>query len=150
MHAAEVVGTDLCTLPKRADAHVYIDASALRWRLIACIMFAWMCIVDKASADMEKALRIVENGLLLTGVGVVCFGLCLAGFSLLAPTQPPPSLNEGHGLAWAIGLMVTLAGLVPFTIGLAIRSRRKTGGRQVAAEPAVAAAERFHGPRELR
>jgi hypothetical protein len=65
------------------------------------------------------------------GVGIICFGLYLVGFSLFAPTQPPPSLNEGRGLAWAIGLMVTFTGVVPFAIGLAIRAGLRKSGRPV-------------------
>ena len=83
---------------------------------------------------MEKVLRIVGGGLLVLGVGIICVGLYLVGFSLFAPTQPPPSLNEGHGLVWAIGLMVTTAGFVPFTIGFAIRSGLKTRRLQVVAD----------------
>jgi hypothetical protein len=55
------------------------------------------------------------------GVAVVCLGLCLIGFALLAPRQPSPSLNEQLGLAWAIGVMIAFGGLVTFTVGLAIR-----------------------------
>ena len=74
---------------------------------------------------MEKVLRIVGRGVLVLGVGIICVGLYLVGFSLFAPMQPPPSLNEGPGLASAIGLMVTTAGFVPFTVGLAIRAGLK-------------------------
>ena len=95
---------------------------------------------------MERVLRVVAGALLLVGVGVICFGLYLIGFGLFTPTQPPPSLNEGHGLAWAIGLMLATVGLLPFSVGLAIRSGlKKAGTRAVAVEPAVAADDRRTG-----
>jgi hypothetical protein len=95
---------------------------------------------------MERVLRVLAGGLLLIGVGVTCFGLSLIGFALFTPTQPPPSLNEGHGLAWAIGLLVTMVGLLPLAVGLAIRSGLKKARRRAAAvEPAVAADDRRPG-----
>jgi hypothetical protein len=70
---------------------------------------------------MQKAFRIVGGGLVLLGVGTTCLGLSCVGFALFTPTQPPPSLNEGHGLAWFFGMMISLAGLAPLLIGLALR-----------------------------
>jgi hypothetical protein len=101
---------------------------------------------DRRAAGMERVLRVVAGGLLLIGVGLICFGLYLIGFALFTPTQPPPSPNEGHGMVWAIGLLVTMVGLLPFAVGLAIRSGfKKTGSRAVAVEPAVAADDRRPG-----
>jgi hypothetical protein len=91
---------------------------------------------------MQKALRAIGSCLALLGVGVTCVGLYLVGFALFAPTQPPPSLNEGHGLAWFIGIMISIVGLAALTIGVSLQSASKENTRVGAAEQAVAAAER--------
>jgi hypothetical protein len=75
-----------------------------------------------ADGIMEKALRSLGGALAIFGVGVTCVGLYLVGFALFSPTQPPPSMNEGHGLAWFIGIGSAVAGLLVSTVGLAVRS----------------------------
>jgi hypothetical protein len=77
---------------------------------------------------MERGLLTLAAALRFIGVAVACFGLYLIGFALFTPAQPPPSMNEGHALAWVVGLMITTAGLLAFSIGLAIRWGLKNGG----------------------
>jgi len=98
---------------------------------------------------MEKFLRVLAGGLLLIGIAVICFGLALIGFALFTPTEPPPHLNEGHGLAWGIGHLVALVGLLPFAVGIAIRLGIRMARVQASAvEPAVAADDRRDRPHD--
>jgi hypothetical protein len=98
---------------------------------------------------MRRAYEIAAKVFLLLGVGIIALGLWGIGFALFTPTQPPPSLNEGHGLAFALGSMSAFVGVLVASVGVVIRVGLKDAGRPSnAVEPAVAAAERLSTPLE--
>jgi hypothetical protein len=98
---------------------------------------------------MRRAFEIAAKVFWFLGVGIIALGLAGIGFGLFTPTQPPPSLNEGHGLAFALGAMTAFVGVLVVSIGVAIRVGLKDGGTPATAvEPAVAAAERLSTPLE--
>ncbi len=85
------------------------------------------------------------------GAIVIGLGVVMSGFGLLAPTDPPPSLNEGHAMAFVFGVVVAFTGLCVVAIGKAIAPGTvNIRARSVAAEPAVAVNERLPGPHEDR
>lgn len=97
---------------------------------------------------MRRAFDIAAKVFWFLGAGIIALGLAGVGFGLFAPVQPPPSLNEGHALAFVLGAMTTLVGVVLVSLGAAIRIGLKNGVPPTAAEPAVAAAELISSPLE--
>jgi len=96
-------------------------------------------------------MRVIREtaSLIFTVIGAIVIGLgaVMIGFGLLAPTDPPPSLNEGHAMAFVFGFVVAFIGIVGVAIGKAIApSTVNIRARSVAAELAVAADERLLGP----
>jgi hypothetical protein len=102
------------------------------------------------SADrdgMRTAFQLGSGALLVVGGGIVAIAAYMIGFALFAPTRPPPSLNEGHGLAFFFGVAAAFVGLVLVSVGVAIRvGLRRADSALTAAESAVAADDRRRGP----
>ena len=71
---------------------------------------------------MRTILHLVAVILLGLGAPVTALGLLALVYSGLAPAQPPPSLNEGPGLAGFFGLLFIASGLLSVTIGIVMLS----------------------------
>ena len=88
---------------------------------------------------MRTAFRISSVIFIAAGAVVIGIAAVLIAYSLFMPPQPPPSLNEGHGLAFFLGGCAAAIGVVSLSVGIAIRLGLRTPGDSlVAAEPAVA------------
>jgi hypothetical protein len=86
---------------------------------------------------MRDAARGVGTLFVAVGAAVVALGVVLLGWSLLAPTQPPPSLNEGHGLGFFFGIVTGFVGLAVIAIGKSIGGAGKPQAGGQAAQPGV-------------
>ena len=75
-------------------------------------------------------VRSVGRLLVAIGTAVGALGVVLLAWSLLSPAQPPPSLNEGHGLGFFFGIVVGFVGLAVVVIGKSVRAagKAKAGG----------------------
>jgi NhaP-type Na+/H+ or K+/H+ antiporter len=82
-------------------------------------------------ARVRTTFQVVAFLLLGLGVPIAVFGLLSLICSWLTPDQPPPSLNEGQGLADLVGRgLVTLGGvcvLLGVIIVLALRTNSAPG-----------------------
>jgi hypothetical protein len=81
---------------------------------------------------MRSVVRAAETFLVAVGAALVALGAVLLGWSLLSPTQPAPSLNEGHGLGFFFGIVIGLVGFAVMVIGRSIRAggKAQAGGRR--------------------
>ena len=86
---------------------------------------------------MENLVRGVRTFFVAVGAAFVALGVVLLGWSLLSPAQPPPSLNEGHGLGFFFGIMLGFVGLALIAIGKSIGAGGKAPVRGQAAQPGV-------------
>ena len=82
---------------------------------------------------MRRAIELAATTALVLGAAIVVLGVIGLGYAFFAPTQPPPSLNEGHGLAFALGLVTALVGVVVALVGLGIRSALRSGDSRLVA-----------------
>lgn len=71
---------------------------------------------------MRTIFQVASFVLIGLGVPVAGFGLLMLIYSWLTPPQPPPSLNEGLGLAHFIGWGLFAMGSVSVMIGGAVVS----------------------------
>jgi hypothetical protein len=70
---------------------------------------------------MKAILSTVATMIFALGIATVLLGLVMIGYGTLAPTQPLPSLNEGHAYAFVLGIVVTFVGLVGVAFGKAMK-----------------------------
>lgn len=71
---------------------------------------------------MRVAFRILSYLLLVFGAFTTPFGLLALFFAKAGPIHPPPSIDEGPGLASLLGWIIVTAGLVSALVGFAIRA----------------------------
>jgi hypothetical protein len=69
---------------------------------------------------MRGMIQILSILSLLLGAPVALLGAVAMLYAKLAPAQPPPSLNEGPGLAGFFGFSMTIFGLVSVLAALAM------------------------------
>ena len=69
---------------------------------------------------MRAVFQIVSVLSLVFGVPMALLGATALLYAKWAPVQPPPSLNEGPGLAGFLGFFVTIFGSVSVLVGLAM------------------------------
>lgn len=104
-------------------------------------------IVRQTGLSMKSFLGTVSAIIFALGIATGLLGVVMVGYGILAPKQPPPSLNEGHGYAFVFGIVVAFIGLGVAAVGRAIDSAvTRQASPRGAAEPAVAAAERPSDP----
>ena len=68
---------------------------------------------------MRTAFQILSVLFLVLGAPLALLGVTALLYANWAPVQPPPSLNEGPGLAGVLGLLMTIAGSGSVLLGLA-------------------------------
>ena len=75
--------------------------------------------------------------IIVAGVGaaVTFAGVFMVGFGVFGQKQPPPSLNEGHGLLFALGIATGVIGTLLLWTGLAVRAGLSREIRSAAAAP---------------
>ncbi len=99
---------------------------------------------------MKNFLGTLGTIIFAFGIAIGLLGLVMIGYGVLAPAQPPPSLNEGHAYGFVFGILVTFIGLAGVAIGRAIESAvTRPPPARTAAKPAVTADERLRGPNDL-
>jgi hypothetical protein len=69
---------------------------------------------------MRAVFQILSVLSLVFGAAVALLGAVALLYAKWAPAQPPPSLNEGSGLAGFLGFFMTTFGSVSILIGLAM------------------------------
>ncbi len=69
---------------------------------------------------MRGALQILSVLLLVFGAPVALLGAAALLSAKWAPADPPPSLNEGLGLAGLLGFFMTISGSVSVLVGMGI------------------------------
>ena len=69
---------------------------------------------------MRTVLRLLSVMLLMFGVPVALLGAIALADSAMVVPQPPPSLNEGPGLARFVGSLLLLAGVVASLLGIGV------------------------------
>ena len=69
---------------------------------------------------MRAVFQIVSILSLVFGAAVALLGATALLYAKWARAQPPPSLNEGPGLAGLLGFFMTIFGSVSVLIGLAM------------------------------
>jgi len=69
---------------------------------------------------MRAAVQILSVLALVFGAPVALLGVAAVLSGKWAPAQPPPSLNEGQGLAEFLGLLMAVFGSVSVLIGVAM------------------------------
>ena len=81
---------------------------------------------------MRTLFQLLAFVLIGLGLPAAALGLFVLGWSLFAPVQPPPSLNEGPGLGRLIGSLFLGAGSLSAFIGLitvlVLRATRPSDG----------------------
>ena len=90
---------------------------------------------------MQNLIRGVRPFFITIGAVAVALGAVLLGSALLAPTEPPPSLNEGHGLAFAFGVVIAFVGLAAIALGATFGGDTKDQTDSQAAQPAAETAD---------
>jgi len=82
---------------------------------------------------MKRLLQIAA--VIVAGVGAVCVlaGALVVVFGIFGQKQPSPSLNEGHGLAFALGSGTGIIGILLLWTGLAVRAGLSREIRSVSA-----------------
>jgi len=70
---------------------------------------------------VRAILQAVSVLLLIVGVPATALAIVALTYSWIAPVQPPPSLNEGPGMAGALGWMLLVPGGLAVIVGLAMR-----------------------------
>jgi hypothetical protein len=88
---------------------------------------AWQRRVPAECASVERTFinrpaQLVAVIFGVVGVVLTLGGILMVGFGVLGPKQPPPSLNEGHGLAFVLGIAALVVGLLVVWTGLAVRA----------------------------
>ena len=71
---------------------------------------------------MRGVIQILSVLSLLFGAAVALLGAVAMLYAKWAPVQPPPSLNEGPGLAGFLGFFMTIVGSVSVLTGLAMQA----------------------------
>jgi len=69
---------------------------------------------------MRALFQILSVLFLVFGTPVALLGASALLYAYWAPVQPPPSLNEGPGLAGFLGLFMTIGGSVTVLLGCAM------------------------------
>jgi hypothetical protein len=69
---------------------------------------------------MRTFLRAVSVVLLVVGVPAGVLATAGLSYSWLAPVQPPPSMNEGPGMAGLLGWMLLIPSAVAVIVGIAM------------------------------
>ena len=69
---------------------------------------------------MRAVFQILSVLSLVFGAAVALLGVTALLYAKWAPVEPPPSLNEGPGLAGFLGFFMTIFGSVSVLIGVAI------------------------------
>jgi hypothetical protein len=69
---------------------------------------------------MRAVFQILSVLSLAFGVAVALLGVTALLYAKWAPAQPPPSLNEGPGLAGLLGFFMTIFGSVSVLLGVAM------------------------------
>jgi hypothetical protein len=69
---------------------------------------------------MRTLLRAISVLLLIVGVLVGVLATVALGYSWLAPVQPPPSLDEGPGMAALLGWILFIPSAVAVVVGIAM------------------------------
>ncbi len=67
---------------------------------------------------MRALFQILSVLFLVLGTPVALLGASALLYAYWAPVQPPPSLNEGPGVAGFLGFFMTIFGSVSVLIGL--------------------------------
>lgn len=75
---------------------------------------------------MRAIFRVASVLLMIAGVVAVVLALAAFLYSAVTPTQPPPSMNEGPGMAWMIGWLLLLPGGSAVIAGIAMRIALRT------------------------
>jgi hypothetical protein len=88
---------------------------------------------------VRAIFRAVSIVLLVVGVLAAALAMFALAVSWIVPPQPPPSMNEGHGMANAIGWMLLIPGAVAIAVGIAVHH-----GLNAAARPGDVAWAREH------
>jgi protein-S-isoprenylcysteine O-methyltransferase Ste14 len=71
---------------------------------------------------MNRRVQIGAVIVAVVGAILALGGSVTVGFGVLGEKLPPPSLNEGHGLAFVLGIATIVVGLLVLWTGLAIRA----------------------------
>ena len=96
---------------------------------------------------MRTVLRVLAYLLLVFGLPTTLFGLLVLGYSSLmrlAPRPPPPSLNEGPGLAAFFGMLFLLSGVFTSALGIIVDVTLKSSQNRTAPPAASPAWKREH------
>jgi hypothetical protein len=64
--------------------------------------------------------RVISVLLLVTGLPALGLAAVALAYAWLAPVQPPPSLNEGPGMAGVIGWILLIPSAVAVIVGIAM------------------------------
>ncbi len=79
-------------------------------------------LVRWADDVLRQVLQVLSILLLVVGGIVALLGASSLVLGLFAPSQPPPSMNEGHALAVVFGSGTTVFGMLVVGVGYAIRA----------------------------
>lgn len=79
--------------------------------------------------DVRTFFRAVSVVLLSVGLPGAGLAIVALTYSSVAPVQPPPSLNEGPGLATMVGWMLLIPSAVAVVAGVALHLRLNASQR---------------------
>lgn len=71
--------------------------------------------------NVRTIFHVVSLLLLIVGIPATALGALAVGYGWLAPVEPPPSLNEGPGMAWFLGWILLVPSAVAVISGIAMR-----------------------------